>query len=156
METLNKLKIIGNVSIYSDENTYDTYKNIISPIKEKLISKEIEALEVDYIDNFQKEYKPFTNSKNWGSNLDIFEIELNKNLEATISSSSFDRYSTFSSRVFKFKISFNLPENLIGLFTNEIDKAFYLRCVNIYESEIESAEEKRIKEIGKELLNCLK
>ena len=100
---LNKLKIIGRVNTYSTENTWETYKNIISPIKSELIKGSIKAKSVKYQDEFNEKYNPYTKENNWGSNLDEYIITLNSKLEATIVYYQIRRYSNYElRRNFKF------------------------------------------------------
>jgi hypothetical protein len=150
---IDKLKIVKNVSVYSTVNTWDTYKNIISAIKAKLLNEDIKVSSVRYRDSFDEKYRPYTNEKNWGSNLDEYTVKLDNNLKASITYFSISRYSSqFENRVFKFEISFKLPESILVLFENYIERAFYYKCCEIREKELQQIEDKRIKEIGKELL----
>lgn len=149
----NKLKIVDNIAVYSTGNTWITYRDVISILKNKILSGEITVTSVNYGDDFDEKYRPYTNDRYWGTNLDDYNVTLNSKLEATLSYFSVSRYSDqFENRVFKFKISFNLPENMLILFESIIENEFYYKCVNIRQKELKDIEENRIKEIGVELL----
>jgi len=150
----NKLKIIGSISVYSTQNSWEIFRDIVKPIKEGIISGEIKVSDIRYANEFDKEYNPYTNESNWGTNLDEFHVKVNKDLKASISYFYIPRWSSFSEkRDFKFDISFKLPEKMLSLFKHTIDQEFHYKCSELRQMEIEFAEQKRIKEIGQELLN---
>lgn len=150
---LNKLKIIKNVTVYSTERTWETYKDVISVIKNNILENKIKVDKTRYIDDFAKEYNPYTNEKNWGTNLDEFIITLNDKLEATLTYYYIPRFaSQFDRRQFKFQLSFTLAKEMLGLFKYEIDSKFHDKCLEIREQELEKIEINRVKEIGRELL----
>lgn len=149
---INKLKIIGSATVYSTQNTWETYKNTVSIIRSKILSHEIVPTNVKYSNDFDEKYNPYTSGKNWGSNLDEYILTIDSKLKATISYFNINRYSRFENRDFKFEISFDLPEDLLPLFSSAIEREFYHKCIEIHQQELEIAEENRIKEIGKELL----
>lgn len=150
---IEKLKILESVTAYSTENTWQQYKDIVLPIKKGIINQEIQVINVSYQDDFDEKYNPYTKDKNWGSNLDEFVIKVYSNFEAKISYYNINKYSSFNIfRNFKFEIKFNLPENLLYLFNSAIEREFYYKCAQIREKELEQIEEKRIAEIGEELL----
>lgn len=150
---LNKLKIIENISVYSTQNTWGVYKDIVHTIKNRIIDGDIKANSVKYGNDFDEKYNQYTNIKNWGTNLDEYVIKINYKLKSTISYYSVSRYSSqFENRTFKFEISFDLPKDLLSLFKSKIESEFYYKCVEIRQKELEKIEEDRIKEIGKELL----
>ena len=153
MSTLKKLKIVGSISVYSTGNTWQTYKDIVHRIKNRIVDGDIKVNSVKYGNEFDEKYNQYTNIKNWGTNLDEYVIKINYKLKATISYYHISRYSSqFENRTFKFEISFDLPKDLLFLFKSEIEKEFYYKCVEIREKELEKIEEDRIKEIGRELL----
>lgn len=152
----NKLKITESVTIYSTENTWETYKGIIIPIKLAILNGQAKVTDVKYSNDFDKKYKPYANENNWGSNLDEFKVKIYSNYEAVFSYYRTDRYSQFSRRDLKFEISFTFPKNMLALVANEIEREFHYKCCEIREEELEQIEEARIKEIGEELLKQCK
>lgn len=154
----NKLTVIGKIKVYSHQDTWHIYRDIIQPLKNKILSGEINTKSVRYGNDFDEKYNPATNEKNWGTNLDNFDIEVDKNLNAKLSYFYVTRWAAYEDLMsnFKFEIKFKLPENMLDLFAGHIENAFYRECVALRELELHLAEEKRIKEIGQELLNKLK
>ena len=148
----NKLKIIGNVSIYCNGNSYGDYSEIVSPIKQKIITNEIKPLSVKYCDDFTKEYYPVSKDKSWGSNLDEFVLKLDGNLNLEIEHHKIDSWSEFNYRKFVFSVKVKSPIDMLILFKSEIERKFYQKCFDLRQQEIQSEEDKRIKEIGIELL----
>lgn len=150
---MSKLKIVNNVTIYSTENTWNTYRDKISIIKSKILEGELIVSNVKYGDNFDEKYRPYNNKNNWGSNLDEYYLKLNSSMEASLSYYSISRYSSIGlNRTFKFEISFMLPKEMLVLFNSEIEREFYYKCCEIRKKELEQLEENRIKQIGRELL----
>lgn len=148
-----KLEVVKIVYVYSTEHTYKTYREIITPLKEAILKKEIVIDSVEYKDDITKEYYPYTKGKNWGSNLDIFECSLDKNLNTELKVFSYERCLGHSRKDYKFKLNFKLPENMLNLFKDEINHCFRNECLLLREKEIDLAEENRLKEIEKELLS---
>lgn len=155
---INKLKVIGgSAKIYYSNNNWELYKSTVLVIKSKILSGEIEISSVNYSDNFAEKYHPYTDDKNWGSNLDEYILTVDFKYKATITYYSINRYASyFENRVFKFKIDFNLPKELLVLFERDIESEFYYKCVEIREKELEKIEEDRIREIGQQLLKTVK
>lgn len=151
MTTLQKkLKIVESITAFSSKDTWNVYKDVISPIKSKIINDEITVLSVKYRDEFYEKYKPYTEDKNWGCNLDDFSIKLNSDLKGEITFYKVDSWTKMED--FIVTVEFNLPKNLLVLFEDYIEQEFYIKCSKIRQKELEKIEEDRIREIGKELL----
>jgi len=154
--TKDKLKIIKTVTVYSTQNTWETYRDIVKLIKEKILNGGITITETNYSNEFDEKYNPYTDDRNWGTNLDRYTIEVDSTLKASISYFLCPRWSFSDGEQFKFELQFNLPDNMLELFRDFIERDFYSKCISLREIEVNLAEEKRIKEIGKELLKNLK
>lgn len=148
-----KLKAVKSVTIYSNQNTWENFRDIVKPLKEKIISAEIKVQKSRYFNDFEEKYNPYTNEKNWGSNLDVYNVKVYSNLTAQISYFACEGWNLFTEEIFKFELEFNLPETMLEIFKDVIEKDFYNECVKLREVEINLAEQKRIREIGEEILN---
>ena len=152
MSTLKKLKIIGNVTIYSTANSWHIYRDIISVIKAAVLNSEIKVLNVKYKDDFDEKYHPYTKENNWGGNLDEFTLQLDSEMNCVFKYYSINDYSRFFNRQFKFELEFKLPKKFLKLFESEINRRFQYKCEEIRETELKLIEKLAIERIAQNLL----
>lgn len=131
-----KLKAVKSVTIYSNRNTWENFRDIVKPLKEKIISGEIKVQKSSYSNDFEEKYNPYTNEKNWGSNLDVYNVKVYSNLTAQISYFAYERWDILRDETFKFELEFNLPETMLEIFKDVIERDFYNECVELREVEI--------------------
>jgi hypothetical protein len=157
METLKKLKIIGSTTIYSTENTWETYREFISPLRNKIIKGEIDLKNIKYQDSFDENYKKVTTESGWGSNLDEYTLVIDSKLNVEMRYYKVKNfYSTGYQRDLKWTVGFKLPKTFLPQITKKIESDFYYHCFDLHEKELQIAKEKRIKEIQQELLSKTK
>lgn len=147
------LKIVGSVTEYSTSNTWEKYKTLILPLKQAILKEEIKVISSKYDSDFNKEYYPYTKEKSWGSNLNEYTLTLDSKFNCELRYYKINNFSEFFNRTHKFTLTFKLPKKFLPLFKNAIESNFHYKCMEIYQQEVKTAEEKRIKEIGNELLN---
>jgi hypothetical protein len=157
MEILKKLKIIGSTTIYSTENTWDTYRNFISPLRDKIVKEEIVLKNTKYLNSFDEEYRKVTTESGWGSNLDEYLVKIDSKLNVEMRYHKVKNfYSTGYQRELVWIAEFKLPKTFLPQITKKIESDFYYHCFDLHEQELQIAKEKRIKEIQQELLSKTK
>lgn len=148
-----KLKVIGGITISFTYPLYSNYRAQILPIKVKILSGEIPLISVDYHeDTFHEEHYPVIEEKGWRHRVVEFSLEITGDLECSLTL-EINNWSSLPKRV---TMEFNLPEEMLPLFKNNIEWQFQNKCVDMREEEEKKAQQKREREIGQELLRKVK
>jgi len=154
---LKQLKIVNGVTIYSNRGTWHIYQELVSPLIDGIVVGEIPVTKVEYAGGIEETLHPYTKRKSWGSNLDVFIVEVEPNLNCSLEYRQVWDSNFFSDKKV-FKVHFNFPDDALvpNSILQAISKKFRGFCETIRGQELKEQEEKEIKRIAEQLLTTTK
>ena len=158
--TVKMLKVLDDVAVYSDRDTWEVYKNLITPVRERILSGDFEVAKVKYSNMFNESYRKYTEEKNWGSNLDTYTLTVDSDLSCSL---RYDRVQYVGSERYTsehvFTVYFLMPVGF--LLENQslrarIERKFRNHCQRLQEEAEEKRREAEVRGIGIALLSQIK
>lgn len=157
---LKMLKVLGDVAIYSSSSTWEVYKSLVTPVRERILSGNFEVTDVRYGNTFNESYRKYTEEKNWGSNLDVYTLTVDSDLFCSL---RYDRDRRVGVDRYEFEhvftVYFMMPSGF--LLENQslragIERKFKNHCRRLQEEAEEARREAEVRGISIALLSQIK